>query len=85
MFIDKAIYYIQKNFDEYKDVVFKTDNQLFPAPPSGLSNGDKFIKLINTPFGKEINLVLKSHSYSFFGFILLLQFLTNIKYSKPKN
>ena len=87
-FIEKAIFYIQKTFDEYKDVIFKTDDQLFPAPPSGLPNGDKFIKLINNflaPFGKERNLVLKSHSYSFFGFILLLQFLKNIKYSKPKN
>lgn len=65
-FIDKAIPYIKKAFDEYKNTVFLKDTQIFPAPSSGLQNGDKFTKLINkylTPFSKEKNLILTSHSF----------------------
>ena len=66
IFIDRAIPFIEKAYEDYKGTVFKKDQQLFPEPPSGIPNGDKFIKLINkylAPFGKERGLVLKSHSF----------------------
>lgn len=66
LFIDKAIFYIKNAFDQHKEFVFKTDDQLFPKPFSGGYNGNKFINLINdylAPFSKKHNLVLKSHSF----------------------
>ena len=66
VFIDQAIPFIKKAFEEYKEEVFKDHKNLFPAPPSGKYNGDKFIKLMNkylATFSEQSNLVLKSHSF----------------------